>query len=170
MQGSQIRQMVREKFPDAILSEHDFRGDDTLVMKREVLHDVLRYLRHEPSLMFNMLVDLCGTDYLGKDPRFEVVYHLLSVTHHHRLRLRFPVGEEDLSVPSVTDLWVGADWFEREAFDMYGIRFQNHPNLRRILTHEDFQGHPLRKDYPVNRRPPIMPPVEDLLTHKPYKG
>ena len=170
MQGSEIRKLVRERFPEAVISEHDFRGDDTLVMQRAVIHDVLRFLKDEPSLRINQLLDICGVDYLGKEPRFELVYHLLSLGHNHRIRLRFPIEEENMVVPTVTDLWPAADWFEREAFDMYGFRFLNHPNLRRILTHEEFEGYPLRKDYPVNRRTQIRPPVEDLLTHKPYRG
>lgn len=172
MEGSEIRSLIEEKFSDDVISQHDFRGDDTMVMDRKVLHDVLRFVREEPLLDFNLLVDVCGVDYLdlGKDPRFEVVYHLFSTRFHHRLRLRFPVPEDDMVVPSVTDIWVGANWFEREAYDMYGFKFANHPNLRRILTHEDFGAFPLRKDYPVDRRPPLRPIPADILTHKPFKG
>jgi len=170
MTGAEIRQKVREKFPAAILSEHDFRGDDTLVLDRGVLHHVLGFLRDEPTLRFNLLVDICGVDYLGREPRFEIVYHLYSVPFNSRLRLRFGVPEEDMVIPSVVDLWVAADWFEREAFDMFGFKFLHHPNLRRILTHEAFVGHPLRKDYPVNRRQGLHPPTEDLLTRKPFEG
>jgi NADH/F420H2 dehydrogenase subunit C len=171
MEGSEIFRLIREKFPEAVLEQHDFRGDNTLVMDRSVLHEVMTFVRDEQALRFDYLVDVCGADYLGKKPvRFEVVYHLRSMTHHHRLRLRFPVPEEDPIVPSVVDLWVTADWYEREAFDMFGIRFLNHPNLRRILMHEHFEGYPLRKDYPVNRRYKLLAPVDDILTPKPCKG
>jgi len=170
MVGNEVRQMVREKFPDAVLSEHDFRGDDTLVIARTAIRDVLVFLRDEPGLKFDMLVDLCGVDYLGQEPRFMLVYHLLSVKFKKRIRIKAPITEEDLNVPSVMDLFVTADWHEREAFDMFGFKFVGHPNLRRILTHEDFEGHPLRKDYPVNRRQEIRPSVVDLLTPKPYNG
>ncbi|MFM7203958.1 MAG: NADH-quinone oxidoreductase subunit C [Myxococcota bacterium] len=172
MTGSEIRQRVREQFPDAVLEEHDFRGDDTLVMKREMLHEVLAFLRDDPQLKFDLLMALCGADYLPlqRQPRFELVYHLFSVPFKKRLRVRFPIEEENLIVPSVVDLWVTADWHEREAFDMFGFKFKGHPNLRRILTHEDFEGHPLRKDYPVNRRTTVMPSVVDLLTPKPFNG
>lgn len=170
MVGNEIRQLVREKFPDAVLSEHDFRGDDTLVVARGAIRDVLTFLRDETSLKFDMLVDLCGVDYLGKEPRFMLVYHLLSVKYKKRIRIKSPIEEEDMNVPSVVDLFVTADWHEREAFEMFGFKFVGHPNLRRILTHEEFEGYPLRKDYPVNRRQEVRPSVVDLLTPKPYNG
>ena len=172
MNGSEILTLIQDKFPEALISHHDFRGDTTFVMQREVLHQALEYLRQDPALDFDFLVDVCGVDNqdLNQDPRFEVVYHLSSSRFHHRLRLRFPVPEADPIVPTVTDIWVGANWFEREVYDMFGIKFLNHPNLRRILTHEDFGGHPLRKDYPVNRRPSLHPLQADILTHKPFKG
>ncbi len=172
MEGNEIRALVEEKFRDAILEQHDFRGDDTLVMERSVLHEVLAFLRSDPRLEFDLLVDVCGVDLsgLGGDTRFQVVYHLFSTRHHHRLRLKFPVPEDDPVVDSVTDIWVGANWFERETYDMFGILFRNHPNLRRILTHEEFDAHPLRKDYPVNRRPALKPVPADILTPRPFKG
>ncbi len=172
MEGKEIRALIEETFPGAVISQHDFRGDDTMVMDRGSLHEIMEFVRHDPRLEFNLLVDVCGVDRSGLDdgPRFEVVYHLFSIRHRHRLRLKFPVPEDDPVVPSVTDIWVGADWFERETYDMFGVRFLNHPNLKRILTHEDFEGHPLRKDYPVNRRPSLRPIPADILTLKPFKG
>jgi NADH-quinone oxidoreductase subunit C len=107
-------------------------------------------------------LDVCGVDYLkaGDKPRFEVVYHLYSVTNNHRLRLRVKVPEEDMTLPTATDLWKSADWHEREAFDMFGFRFEGHPNLKRILLFDGFEGHPLRKDYPMEKRQKIPVPEE----------
>ncbi len=172
MEGNEIRALIEEKFSNAVISQHDFRGDDTIVLDRKVLHDVLGFARTDPGLDFDLLVDICGVDRseMGLEPRFAVVYHLVSTRHRHRLRLKFPVPEDDPVVPSVTDVWVGADWFERETYDMFGIRFLGHPNLKRILTHEQFEAHPLRKDYPVNRRPALKPIPADILTLKPFKG
>lgn len=170
MDGEALRSKIRERFPDAVVSEHDFRGDQTLVLSASVLHDALKFVRDEPGLELDLLCTVCGVDYPERALRFEVVYHLMSVKHRHRLRLRFPVSEESSMVDSVTDLFPTANWFEREVFDMIGIRFKGHPNLRRILTHEGFEGHPLRKDYPVNRRTVIRPPVADILTPKPFNG
>ena len=170
MDGEALRSKIRERFPDAVVREHDFRGDQTLVLSASVLHDALKFVRDEPGLEMDLLCTVCGADYPEREQRFEVVYHLMSVKHKHRLRLRFPVSEESSMVDSVTDLFPTANWFEREVFDMIGIRFKGHPNLRRILTHEAFEGHPLRKDYPVNRRTVLRPPVADILTPKPFNG
>ena len=105
-----------------------------------------------------MPIDVCAVDYLGwKTPRFEVVYHLFSVTNRQRIRLKVEVDESDCVVPSCIAVWPGVDWFEREAWDMYGIVFEGHPKLRRILLYEEFEGHPLRKDYPQRGYQPLMP-------------
>jgi len=108
-------------------------------------------------------MDLSAVDYLGQEPRFELVAHLYSLTHNHRLRVKTRVPETDPAVSSLTGLWKAANWLEREVWDMFGIRFSGHPDLRRILLYEGFVGHPLRKDYPVNRRQPLVPerdPIE----------
>ncbi len=170
MDGSAIRNLVRDRFPDACVSDHAAFGNDTVVVERHALHDILAFLKADPKLCFNLFVDLCGVDHLPAEPRFEVVYHLKSIKHGHRLRVKSTVPEDDALVASVTDLWPAADWYERECFDMFGIRFSGHPNLRRILTHQDFEGHPLRKDYPINRRQDLHLPVEDILTPKPFNG
>lgn len=152
---------LQEQFGDAILETASFRGDDTAVVGCRHIVPVCRWLREMPGLECNMLMDLCAVDYLGQAghvERFEVVYHLYSTTRHHRVRLKVRVADADPVVDSVTPVWVGADWFEREAFDLFGIRFAGHPNLKRLLTFEEFEGHPLRKDYPVNRRPKIPTP------------
>jgi NADH-quinone oxidoreductase subunit C len=110
-----------------------------------------------------MLMDLTAVDYVkypGREdgPRFEVVYHLYSLEHNHRLRAKVRVDEDDASVPSAVDLWPIANWMEREVWDMFGIRFEGHPDLRRLLMYEEFVGHPLRKDYPITRRQPLIGP------------
>ena len=119
---------------------------------RAHLMDILRTLRDEPDLAFDLLLDVCGVDYPARDRRFEVVYHLASLEKDHRLRVKVAVGEDDPAVPSAYGIWKAADWFEREAWDLLGVRFDGHPNLRRLLTHEAFEGHALRKDYDPGQR------------------
>jgi NADH-quinone oxidoreductase subunit C len=143
-------QVIREEFTDDIISVVEFRGQVSITIRRDHVLDMSRFLHDEPGLYFNYLLDLCGVDYLGKKkPRFEVVYHLYSLKYRHMIRLKAQVPEDDCTIQSVTPVWVGADWHEREAFDMYGIAFKGHPDLRRILMPEDWEGHPLRKDYPI---------------------
>jgi NADH-quinone oxidoreductase subunit C len=146
------------RFPGDILSSHCFRGDATAILKRDSLKEICGFLRDDPELAFDMLLDVTAADYLGRTPRFEVVYHLYSVSKNHRLRLKVALEEQDLRVPSLTSLWVGANWLERETYDMYGIQFEGHPDLRRIYLYEEFQGHPLRKDYPKEKRQPLIGP------------
>ena len=124
----------------------------TLRVDKRALPGLARRLKDDPALDFKLLSDVCGVDYPGREERFEVVYHLYSVTHGHRIRLQVPVREDDALVPSVYGVWKAADWFEREAYDMFGIRFEGHPNLKRILCHPSFQGHALRKDYDPGQR------------------
>lgn len=152
---------LRDKLGPKIVDSHSFRGDETIVIRREEAREILRFLKEDPELDFNFLVDITAADYLGKkEPRFEVVYHLSSLRTKQRLRVKVPVPEADPAVDSLTPLWKGANWLEREAWDMYGIRFRDHPDLRRILLYEEFQGHPLRKDYPVNQCQPLVPERE----------
>ena len=141
-------------FGEGILQVEEFRGDLTVRVAREGLHDVLAALKLEPDLDFTFLMDVTAVDHLalGRTPRFDVVYHLYSPARHRRLRVTCRVGEDDAWVPTASDVWQGADWFERETWDMFGIVFEGHPNLRRILCHEDFEGHPLRKDFPADKR------------------
>lgn len=167
---------LKEKFPQAIQGMHCYRGDDTAIIAREQILEVCRFLRDDPQLDYNFMMDLTGVDYLGRKPkfidlnwlmlpkgsgyegrdmRFEVVYHLYSLKHNHRVRLKAPVPEKDCTINSVVSVWEGANWFEREAYDMYGIQFKGHPDLRRILMYEDFKGHPLRKDYPKEKEQPL---------------
>lgn len=124
----------------------------TWVVQREALVELCRGLRSDPATRFDLLLDVCGADYPGRDARFEAVYHLYSIPTGRRLRLKVPLSEADPSLPTVTSVWKGANWFEREAYDLFGFRFDGHPHLRRILTHDAFQGHALRKDYDAARR------------------
>ncbi len=127
-------------------------GHEEIVADRSHLLEALRTLRDDPALACNLLLDVCGVDYPERDERFEVVYHLKSLEKGHMVRVKVPLAENDPVLPSAYGVWKATDWFEREAFDMLGIRFEGHPNLKRILTHEAFQGHPLRKDYDPGQR------------------
>jgi NADH-quinone oxidoreductase subunit C len=163
MDGAAILARLVERFGPAIRETHMHHGDHTAVVAREAIAEVLRHCRDEADLRFDLLMDLTAVDYLkypGREEaeRFEVVYHLYSVPHNHRLRVKVGVEEDDPVVPSATGLWATADWFEREVWDMFGIRFAGHPDLRRILLYEEFVGHPLRKDYRINRRQPLIGP------------
>ncbi|OGR70011.1 MAG: NADH dehydrogenase [Elusimicrobia bacterium GWC2_63_65] len=152
---SYLLETLKSKFPDAVLETHAFRGDETALVGKEDLLRVAAFLRDE--LGFDMLMDLTAADYLPRDPRFELVCHLYSTRHNYRLRLKCPVGGEAPAVASLTGLWAGANWFEREVWDMFGINFEGHPDLRRILMYDGFEGHPLRKDYPLKQRQPRIP-------------
>lgn len=155
---------LSERLGAGVLETHAHRGDHTAVVTREAIVDALTYCRDDAALRFDVLMDLTAVDYLkfpGREdgPRFDVVYHLYSIPHNHRLRLRVPVEQDDPVVPTATPLWPIANWLEREVWDMFGIRFAGHPDLRRLLMYEEFVGHPLRKDYPVDRRQPLIGPV-----------
>ena len=163
MTGEQILQRLRDRFGAAIVDTQEFRGDATAVVERTALVEALRFCRDAPGLTFDMLTDLTAADYLkfpGREdgPRFEVVYQLYSVAHNHRVRLKVRVDEDDAVVPTAVDLWPIANWLEREVWDMFGVRFAGHPDPRRLLMYEQFVGHPLRKDYPINRRQPLIGP------------
>jgi NADH-quinone oxidoreductase subunit C len=132
-------------------------GDDVVFVKKERIAEVCRFLKEDPALAFNMAPYVTAVDYLGQEPRFEVVYNCVSTGKGHRVRLRVKVPESDLTVPTITSVWRGADWFERYCWDMYGIRFPGHPDHRRLFMYEEFQGHALRKDYPLRGRQPLTP-------------
>ncbi|HCU25818.1 MAG TPA: NADH-quinone oxidoreductase subunit C [Deltaproteobacteria bacterium] len=153
-------QALQNLFPEAITEAFSDKGQALVKVRAERIHDVLRTCKQDPRFAFDCLMDVIGVDYLGQSPRFEVVYLLYSLQLNHRLRLRVRV-EEGASLPSATDLWASADWAEREVWDMYGIPFAGHPNLKRILLFEGFEGHPLRKDYPTERRQKI-PQIEEI--------
>jgi len=148
-----LPQSLLDKYPAGSIEAQGGAADQpTYVVSRAVLADLARDLRDDPQTRFDLLLDVCGADYPSRESRFEAIYHLYSIARAERLRLKVPVTEADPVLPSLIGVWKAADWFEREAFDMFGLRFTGHPNLRRILTHEAFQGHPLRKDYDPARR------------------
>ena len=139
---------LSEALPGAIFSHSLSLGEMTLVAERGGIVDLLKFLRDDPDYEFKILVDICGVDWPDRGRRFDVVYHLLSLTKNFRIRIKVEVDERN-SVPTVVSVYPAADWFEREAFDMYGIVFVDHPDLRRLLTDYGFSGHPLRKDFPL---------------------
>jgi NADH-quinone oxidoreductase subunit C len=151
---------IRAQFPDAIVEVNTFRGDTRIMVKRELIVDICRFLRDDPDLQYNFFSECLGVDYLDRyeDHRFEVVYNLYSLAYekdgvkvgkNRRVFLKVPVPEDDPVVPSVTDIYQGAGFPEREIYDMFGVRFSGHPDLRRILMSDDWVGHPQRKDYPL---------------------
>lgn len=149
---------LRTRFAADLLAVDTYRGDASATIHPGRLVEIAAFLRDDAALRFDLLLDATAVDYIGQRPRFEVVYHLFSTRHHHRLRLKVRVPEETLSVPSLIRVWVGANWLERETYDMYGIRFDGHPDLRRIYLYDEFEGHPLRKDYPKEHRQPLIGP------------
>ena len=164
---------IRERFPDAIMEVNEFRGDTRITVRREQIVEILRFLRDEPELEFNFFSECLGVDYLDpndekyileKDHRFEVVYNLYSLPdnrtgkgRNERIFIKVPVQERDAVVPTVTGVYAGANWPEREIYDMFGIRFEGHPDLRRILMSDDWVGHPQRKDYPLGGERVLFP-------------
>jgi NADH-quinone oxidoreductase subunit C len=138
---------LKERFADALLDAKEFRGEVTVTVKKERILEVLKYLRDD--LRYNFLTDVTAVDYLGQDPRFMVVYQLTSIPNKDMIRVKAPVTEADCSIDSISGLWNSANWLERETFDLMGINFVNHPNLVRIMMTDDWVGHPLRKDYPL---------------------
>ena len=159
--GSPALRALLQEFPGAVRATHADHGDCTALVEAGSIVAVMRRLRDDEALRFEVLADLCAVDYAGegaKDERFEVVYHLYSVTHNHRVRIKARVPEDPCQIDSVVELWPAANWMEREVWDLYGVRFRNHPDLRRILLYEEFEGFPLRKDYPKERRQPLVGP------------
>jgi NADH-quinone oxidoreductase subunit C len=152
-------EILKEKFADLVLDHHENCGDETVIIKPEGLLNVAKFIKTHPELDFNVLMDIAGVDYLERQPRFEVVYHFYSLRHKARLRIKLPVPEDQPEVDTLTVYWKGADWYEREVWDMFGIRFRGHPNLKRILMYEGFEGHALRKDYPITKRQPRIGPL-----------
>jgi len=153
-------ELLKKQFPAAVLETHALAGDETVVVEAGRWKDVARFLRDDPRASCDMLVDLTAVDYPERSPRFEVVAHLYSLSKGHRLRLKARVGDregESVEIDSLADLWGSANWAERECWDMFGVRFRGHPDLRRILLYPEFEGYPLRRDYPAERIQPLVP-------------
>lgn len=143
-----LAEAITTAFPDDVVRAEIVRDELSVDVQAAAIRRILSWLRDEPSALFQELVDLCGVDYPDRPERFDVVYHLLSIKHNQRVRVRLAT-DEDTPVPSVTGVFPAAGWFEREAWDMYGILFADHEDLRRLLTDYGFEGHPLRKDFPL---------------------
>jgi NADH-quinone oxidoreductase subunit C len=139
---------LKERFPTSILEEKTFRDELTLTVPKGKILDICKFLHSESDLQYSLLTDLCGLDLFPQIPRFEVVYLLYSMKNNQRLRLKAKVGDGE-SIASVESIWKVANWYEREAYDLFGITFENHPDLRRILLWDGYEGYPLRKDFPV---------------------
>jgi len=146
---AEIAERVREAFPSAFERTWEDRGDRHIQVKRDAIANVCRFLKTEPGLDFDFLIDLTAVDWAGQEPRFDIVYQLLSLAHNRRMTVHVRVPENDCRAPTVTVVWRGADWLEREVFDLFGIRFDGHPDLRRIVLPADYEGYPLRKEFPL---------------------
>ncbi len=145
-------------FPEEISEAVCLHGDATAVAAPGAVRKIMEFLKNDSRLLFDVLVDVTAVDYLGREPRFEVVYHLLSLPFNRRLRIKVQLTGDKPAVDSMTALWQSANWLEREVWDMFGIEFLGHPDLRRILLYPEFDGHPLRKDYPIRKRQPLIGP------------
>lgn len=153
---------LREKFGDSVEAlPTPADGMDTVKVRREDIVEVCMFLRTEDDLDYDLMRDLTAVDYIREKPRFEVVYHLYSIYYGHELRLKVRLDEQDPAIDTVTEIWRGANWYEREVYDLYGIRFNGHPDLRRILLYPEFVGHPLRKDYPIQGEQPLYEEREE---------
>lgn len=147
---------IEKRYPEAVFDWHADYGDRTLVIDGNRLLDIARLLKEEMG--YGVLIDLTAVDYLPRKPRFEIVYHFMNFETKARIRLRAQSDDEHPTVPSLTPLWPIANWYEREVWDLFGVKFDGHPNLKRILLYEEFKGHPLRKDYPKTKRQPLVGP------------
>jgi NADH-quinone oxidoreductase subunit C len=149
LDNATVRARVTERFGAAVLDATEYRGDLAFRVAPETLPQIAQFLRDDPDLQYIMLTSITGVDYLGREPRFEVVYHLRSLVNTHLVVLKVGADEADPRVPSLVPLWPTATYQEREVFDMFGVQFDGHPDLQRILMPEDWDGHPQRKDEPL---------------------
>jgi len=156
-----MNQIILEKLKsscgESILETVEFRGDLSVRVRRSDIVRVCEFLKNDPDLAFDMVIDICGVDLYTPEDRFEVVYNLYSLKNRHYLRVKVRVDEADPVVDSVSGVWSGANWHERETFDMFGVKFNGHPDLRRMYMPEDFEYHPLRKDFPLMGIPDSIP-------------
>jgi NADH-quinone oxidoreductase subunit C len=169
MDNATVMRRLREQSSPAIVEMDERLGDVSVTIQPDRLVEIAQFLRDDPDLKYSFLENLCGVDYLGREPRFEVVYHFFSFEYYHRVCLKAGVPEEDPTVPSLTGLWPTANWQEREAYDMFGIQFSGHPSLERILMPEDWEGHPQRKDVPLGYEEIAFTFNEErIYVHKPF--
>lgn len=151
--------LIKQNFGAAVLETHSLYGDETLVVEAAAWKDVARFLRDDPQCSMEMLSDLTAVDFPEREPRFEIVAHFYSLSKGHRLRVKTRTGDPEgdaAEIDSLCELWASANWMERETFDMFGVIFKGHPDLRRILLYPEFEGHPLRKDYPADKIQPLI--------------
>ncbi len=152
-----ILDRLKEQFTAGeIVETGSYVGNEWARIRRDAWKAVCEFLRVDPVTSLDMFIDLTAVDRFGREPRFDVVLHLYSLEKKHRVRLYAGVPEEDPTLDTLAAVWPGANWFEREAYDLYGVRFRGHPDLRRILMYPEFVGHPLRKDYPKEKRQPLV--------------
>ncbi len=152
-----IPQKLRENIPQANFEFIDYRGDLSVKFDKEYITKVCRFLKEDPELDFRLCLDVTAVDWATRKNRFTVVYHIFSLKHNFRLRLKADVDESDCSIDTVSSIWKTANWHERETYDMFGINFNDHPDLRRMYMPEDFEYHPLRKDFPLMGIPGSLP-------------
>ncbi len=163
----ELGEHIAGAMPDAVRKFEIRFGDLTLYAERDAIASLAEFLKRDTLCNFETLIDICGVDYPERGQRFEVVYHFLSMRMNHRVRVKIRTDEET-AVPTLTKLHPGADWFEREAFDMYGVRFAGHPDMRRILTDYGFEGYPLRKDFPLTGYSEVRyDDLEKRIVHEP---
>lgn len=162
-------EQLQEHFGEYITVPEPFRGEVTVIVSAEKIREVCQFLRDTAGLEYIFLSDIAGQDYYPKEPRFALNYHLLSMRFNRRLRLKVFWSDGDEPVPSVSELWPVANWEEREAYDMFGIEFKDHPDLRRLLMPDDWEGHPQRKDYPLGYETVQFSfNFDEVNRHKPY--
>jgi NADH-quinone oxidoreductase subunit C len=153
--SKRVLERLRAQFGERIVETTEFRGDEAVIVEPASWVEVARFVKSDPACACNHFSDMTAVDYPEREPdlpRFDVVLHVRSMEHRHRLRLKTRVADGE-ALPTLIPVWAGANWAEREIWDMFGIRFEGHPDLRRILLYEEFVGHPLRKDYPIDRTP-----------------
>ncbi len=153
MEKKNIIEALRKKFPEQIMDISSQFGDEIITFESSALLDIANFLNDKPY-EYTMLLDLTCVDYKGEDQRFEMVYHFLSLSLNDRIRLKTRLPEKSPKIDSLTSIWKNANWLEREVYDMFGIHFNGHPYLIRIFMYEGFEGHPLRKDYPLRKQQP----------------
>jgi NADH-quinone oxidoreductase subunit C len=149
VKNEKVIEKLNIKYADAVLEANEFRSELTIIISKEHIVEVCRFLKEDEELAFDLLADLCGIDMNTQENRFGVIYNLYSLKNKHRIRLKTFTEEENPKVPTVTGVWGTANWHERETYDMFGIIFEGHPDLRRIYMPDEFEFHPLRKDFPL---------------------
>jgi len=160
MEKEDLIEEIRTRFAADVASYAETYGDQTLVVRRQGLRALMSALRDAP-FDYAVLLDVTCVDFLASENRFEMVYHVFSLSRNRRLRIKVSLPADNPVVDSLVGLWKNADWLEREAFDMFGVGFIGHPNLKRILMYDGFEGHPLRKSYPWRKEQPLVPPLKD---------